>query len=153
MDIQSESQKAAQAFGRILEHIAQQLEAVNHHMTDEEDKDMLPHTLQELSQAFMEKSGFMFSKEQALSLSYAFEIISQSCYNLASMAKKNQSSEQTTNIFSWAADQAKSMGLALAEKHKAKEGGVISFDDQMQTKLTQAIGGTAEWENQDKTES
>ncbi|MFV0431501.1 MAG: hypothetical protein ACK5MJ_04900 [Alphaproteobacteria bacterium] len=143
-----EAKKAAMAYSKILRHIGSQLEDVNKDVMEDENRDNMPYTILELADAFSQKGGFMFSKEQALPLAYTFEIVHQACQNMAVMAKKLEQTE-TVTTFNWAATQSLSMVHELEQRHKAHEGGVIGFDADMQTKLTQSIGGTAEWERQD----
>ncbi|MFV0321568.1 MAG: hypothetical protein ACK5LE_04195 [Alphaproteobacteria bacterium] len=148
MSNKEEAKKAALAYSKILRHIGEQLEAVNADSLSDENRDTMPYTILELADAFAEKAGFMFSKEQALPLAYTFELINQACQNMARMAKKFDQTE-TVTTFNWAAAQSLSMVHELEQRHKDNEGGVIGFDADMKTKLTQAIGGTAEWERQD----
>ncbi len=148
MEDKQEAKKAAIAYAKILRHIGEQLENVNQEVSDDTERDNMPYTILELADAFGEKGGFMFSKEQTLPLAYTFEIINQACQNMARMAKKLGQSE-TVTTFNWAASQSLSMVQELEQRHKAGEGGVIGFDADFNTKLTQAIGGTAEWERQD----
>ncbi len=145
---QDNSKKAAIAFGKILRHIGERLEAVNKDIRDESERDEMPYTILELADAFMQEGGFKFAKEQALSLAYTFEIVHQACQNLTHMAQK-QGHKETSLTFNWASLQAASMVSELEDRHKKKEGGVIGFDKDMKTKLAQSIGGTAEWERQD----
>ncbi len=145
---QDNAKQAAIAFSKILRHIGEKLEAVNENITDEAERDEMPYTILELSDAFLREGGFKFSKEQALSLAYTFEIVNQGCQNLTHMAQK-AGHKDTALTFNWASMQAADMTMELEERHKNKQGGVIGFDSEMKTKLTQSIGGTAEWERQD----
>ncbi len=145
---QDNAKHAALAFSKILRHIGERLESVNENITDENERDEMPYTLLELSEAFLREGGFKFAKEQALSLAYTFEIVHQACQNLTHMAQKS-GHEDTSLTFHWASMQAADMVKELEERHKNKQGGVIGFDSEMKTKLTQSIGGPAEWERQD----
>ncbi len=145
---QDNAKHAAIAFSKILRHIGERLEAVNENISDETERDEMPYTILELADAFLQEGGFKFSKEQALSLAYTFELVNQGCQNLVQMAHK-AGHKETALTFNWAAMQAADMVKELEERHKNKQGGVIGFDSQMKTKLTQSIGGTAEWERQD----
>ncbi len=142
------AKQAAIAFSKILRHIGERLETVNENITNELDRDEMPYTILELSDAFLRESGFKFAKEQALSLAYTFEIVNQACQNLTHMAQKS-GHKDTALTFNWASIQAVDMVKELEERHKNGQGGVIGFDSEMKTKLTQSIGGTAEWERQD----
>ncbi len=145
---QDNAKHAAIAFSKILRHIGERLEAVNENITDELERDEMPYTILELAEAFAQEGGFKFSKEQSLSLAYVFELVHQGCQNLTQMAQ-NSGHKETALTFNWAATQAADMVKELEERHKNKQGGVIGFDSEMKTKLTQSIGGTAEWERQD----
>lgn len=151
-DINAQAQKAALAFSRILAHISARLDVVNQDMVDLQQRDMMPQTLMELSLAFEQKGGFMFSKEQSLPLAYAFELIHQACNNLSKQAQKvaGTHDNQASQTFTWAAREAASIRDVLEQKHKQDEGGIISFDADMQTKLIQSLGGTPSLENADK---
>ncbi len=151
-DTNGQAQKAALAFSRILAHISARLDVVNQDMIDLQERDMMPQTLMELSLAFEQKGGFMFSKEQSLPLAYAFELVNQACNNLSKQAQKvaGASDNQASQTFTWAAKQAELIRDVLEKKHKEDEGGIISFDSDMQTKLIQSLGGTVGLENADK---
>ncbi len=155
MDQQSnniQAKKAALAFSRILAHISARLDVLNQDASLQQERDMMPQTLMELSLAFEQKGGFMFSKEQSLPLAYALELVHQACNNLAKQAKDvtNSHDNQASQTFIWAAAQAALMRDVLEQKHKQDEGGIISFDADMQTKLIQSLGGTPSLENSDE---
>ncbi len=127
---------ASKTFAKLFYYAYNLTNTVNENIDkDSQEYDTLPDLFLELSEAFTKTGGFMYTKEQALSLAYALTIFSNILDKLAVQSLQNDETKASLNIFHWAKEETEKIVKELEENHKNNKGGIISFDSDIGQKV------------------
>lgn len=115
-------------FARIIRGVADHFSKLD---LDEgpQDIEQMLRVFSELADAFDTTNGFEFDYEQALPLSYAFTMLEAGMRVMSEQATQDGYFNAAAKM-EWAAIQAKGMIGELERRHRADEGGVITFDSE-----------------------
>ncbi len=125
----TEEDREGVVFAKIIRGVADHFSKMDVKEGPEDIEQML-RVFSELADAFDSTNGFEFDHEQALPLSYAFTMLEAGMRVLSEQATDGGYFNAAAKM-EWAAIQAKGMIGELERRHRADEGGVITFDEEV----------------------